>query len=110
MKMRTKVGTKVLLLAAVVAGTIMLVLPTAANADARVSPQAPCVAYASGGANFYSGSGTDVVTDTGAVVLSCHLTLVYGSPVSEPTRTTYGNCELLQLPSGHAELSCHYQL
>jgi hypothetical protein len=36
---------------------------------------------------------------------------VYGTPVSEPTKTNpYGPCELLQLPSGQAELNCHYSL
>jgi hypothetical protein len=82
------------------------VLPAAASADARVSTQAPCVSYVGG--NFYSGSGTNVTTDTGSVVLTCHLTLVSGTPVSEPTRTTYGTCDTLQLPSGRAELNCHY--
>jgi Protein of unknown function (DUF3455) len=54
---------------------------------------------------------SEVITDTGDVVLTCHLTLVYGTPVSEPTRTNpYGPCELLQLPSGRAELNCHYSL
>ena len=60
------------------------VLPATASADARVSPQTPCVAYANAGANFYSGSGTQVITENGDVVVTCHLTLVYGTPVSEP--------------------------
>jgi hypothetical protein len=99
------------MLAAVIAGTVMLVLPATASADARVITQTSCVAYANGGANFYSGSGTQVITDTGDVVTTCHLTLVYGTPVSEPTKTNpYGPCELLQLPSGQAELNCHYSL
>jgi hypothetical protein len=108
--MKSKAAMNLLLLAGVVAGTIMLVLPTAASADARVSTQVPCVSYADGGASFYSGSGTEVVTGTGEVVLSCHLTLVYGTPVTEPTRTTYGNCRLLRSPGAQAELSCHYEL
>jgi hypothetical protein len=100
-----------LMLAAVIAGTVMLVLPATASADARVITQTSCVAYANAGANFYSGSGTQVITDTGDVVTTCHLTLVYGTPVSEPTQTNpYGPCELLQLPSGQAELNCHYSL
>jgi hypothetical protein len=100
-----------LLLAALIGGTIMLVLPATASADARVITQTPCVAYANAGANFYSGTGTEVITDTGDVVITCHLTLVYGTPVSEPTRTNpYGPCDILQLPSGQAELNCHYSL
>jgi hypothetical protein len=98
------------MLAALIAGTVMLVLPAAASADARVATQVPCVAYANAGANFYSGSGTEVITDTGDVVLTCHLTLVSGTPVSAPTTTAYGNGELLQLPSGQAELKSHYSL
>jgi hypothetical protein len=99
------------LLAALAAGAILLVIPSMASADARVIPQTSCVAYANGGANFYSGSGTYVTTDTGDVELTCHLTLVYGNPVSEPTKTNaYGPCDLLQLPSGQAELNCHYSL
>ena len=100
-----------LLLAALVAGATMLVLPATASADARVITQTSCVAYANAGTTFYSGSGTVVTTDKGDVVTTCHLTLVYGTPVAEPTRTNpYGPCELLQLPSGQAELNCHYSL
>lgn len=103
--------TNLLILAAAIAGTVMLLLPATASADARVTTQVSCVAYANGGANFYSGSGTQVVTDTGAVELTCHLKLVYGTPVSEPTRTNpYGPCEILQLPSGQATVNCHYSL
>src|SRR5215217_5769225 len=92
-----------LLLAALVAGATILVLPATASADARVITQTSCDAYANSGANFYSGSGT--------VVTTCHLTLVYGTPVAEPTRTNpYGPCDILQLPSGHAEVNCHYSL
>jgi len=100
-----------LLLAALVAGATVLVLPATASADARVITQTSCVAYANAGANFYSGSGTIVMTDAGDVVTTCHLTLVYGTAVAEPTRTNpYGPCDLLQLPSGLAELNCHYSL
>jgi len=89
---------------------MVLVLPATASADARVRTHVPCVAYANAGATFYSGSGTEVITDTGAVNTSCRLTLVFGTAVAQPTRTTYGNCELLELPSGTAQLSCHYAL
>ena len=102
-------AAKLVLLTTLVAGTIMLV-PVVASADARVTTQVPCVAYADAGTSFYSGSGTSVITDTGDAVLSCHLTLVYGTAVAHPTRTTYGNCELLRLPSNQAELNCHYAL
>ena len=43
-------------------------------------------------------------------MLSCHLELVSGTAVSEPTTTTYGNCRLLQLPSARAELKCRSEL
>ena len=99
---------RLLMLAVLITGTIMIVLPAAANADARVSTQVPCVS--SVGGNVYSGSGTNVITNGGDVILTCHLTLVSGTPVSEPTRSTYGNCDTLQLPSGRAELNCHYSL
>src|SRR3954453_20728274 len=100
---------KLLFLTALVVGATALV-PAVANADARVQTAVLCVAYADAGTSFYSGSGTNVVTNTGAVALPCHLTLDYGTTVEQPTRTTYGNCELLRLPSGHAQLNCHYQL
>ena len=100
---------KIVLLTTLVAGAIMLV-PAVASGDARVMTQVPCVAYADAGTSFYSGSGTNVITDTGDVVLTCHLTLVSGETVAQPTRTTYGNCDLLRLPSGQAELQCHYAL
>ena len=100
---------KLVLLMTLVTGTIMLV-PAVAGADAHVMTDVPCVAYADAGTSFYSGSGTNVITDTGDVVLTCHLTLVSGTPVAQPTWTTYGNCKLLRLPSGRAELNCHYSL
>ena len=106
--MRTR--GKLLTLAAVIVGAVMVVLPATASADARVATQIPCVAYANGGANFYSGSGTEVITDTGDVVATCHLTLVYGTPVSTPTTSAYGAGQLLQLPSGKAQLTFHYSL
>ena len=106
--MRNRIA-KLVLLTTLVAGAIMLV-PAVAQADARVMTQVPCVAYADAGTSFYSGSGTNVITDTGDVVLTCHLMIESGTPVAQPTRTTYGNCELLRLPSGRAELNCHYSL
>jgi hypothetical protein len=106
--MRNRVA-KLVLLTTLVAGAILLV-PAVASADAHVMTRVPCLAYADAGTSFYSGYGTNVITDTGDVALSCHLSLVYGTPVAEPTWTTYGNCELLRLPSGQAELNCHYAL
>ena len=103
-------SAKLLLVAVLVAATAVLVVPAMASADARVSTDIPCVAYANSGATFYSGSGTSVITDGGDVLTSCHLTLVFGTAVTQPTRTAYGNCSLLQLPSGNAELRCHYSL
>jgi len=107
---RGKATLTLFTLAAVVVGSIMLILPLTASADALVSPGVPCVAYADGGAAKYEGSGTNVITANGDVALSCHLTLVFGTPVDRPTSTAYGNCELLQLPSGQAQLRCHYAL
>jgi len=109
-EIRRRALANLLLVVGVVAAAMVLVLPATAGAAALVQPDVPCVAYANAGATFYSGSGTEVITDRGNVVLSCHLTLVSGPPVAQPTRTTYGNCELLQVPSGRAELSCHYPL
>jgi hypothetical protein len=107
-EIKMKNPSRLLVLAALVTGTIMIVLPATASADARVSTQVPCVSYVDG--NAYSGSGTSVITDDGKVILTWHLTLVSGTPVSEATRSTYGNCDTLELPSGRAELSCHYSL
>jgi hypothetical protein len=98
-----------MIVAALVAACTMVVLPATASADALVWTDAPCVAYANGGTTFYSGSGTEVVTPNG-FKLSCHLTLASGTAVAEPTTTTYGNCRLLQLPSGRAELNCRSEL
>ena len=98
------------MVAAVVLGSIVMLLPATASADARVSTQVPCVAYANAGETKYEGSGTQVITSNGDVVLSCHLALVFGTPAAQPTSTPYGNCDLLQLPSGRAQLSCRYQL
>lgn len=108
MDSRMKNRGRRLMLAALITGTIMIVLPSVASADARVSSQVPCVSYVGG--NAYSGSGTSVINDDGNAILTCHLTLVSGTPVPAATRTTYGNCETLELPSGRAEMSCHYSL
>lgn len=61
------------MLAALITGTIMIVLPTVASADARVSAQVPCVSYVGG--NAYSGSGTSVIDDDGDAILTCRLAL-----------------------------------
>jgi hypothetical protein len=97
-----------MLLGTLVTGTAAIALPATAGADARVSTQVPCVSYVGG--NEYSGSGTSVITDKGDAILTCHLTLVSGTPVAKPVRTAYGNCETLELPSGRAQLNCHYAL
>lgn len=99
---------RLLMLAALITGTIAIALPATASAEARVATHVACAAYAGG--NAYSGSGTSVTTDSGDVTLACHLTLVSGTPVADATKTPYGNCDLLQLPSGRAELNCHYAL
>ena len=99
---------RLLMLAALITGTIAIVLPATASAEARVATHVQCASYAGG--NAYSGSGTSVTTDGGDVTLTCQLTLVSGTPVVDATKTTYGNCDLLQLPSGRAQLSCHYSL
>lgn len=106
--MRNRAVAKFVMLAILVAGTIMLVLPATASADALVSTQVPCAFFVGG--NSYGGSGTNVITSNGDVVLSCHLSLVSGTPVARPVRTTVGNCEVLETPSGKAEASCHFQL
>jgi len=109
--MRKQAVVKLLMLGALVAGTIMLVLPATARADALVDAQTSCFASSGGGANVYLGSGTSVITDTGLAVLTCHLTLVSGTPVAEATRTTTaGGCALIETPSGHAILTCFHQL
>jgi len=98
-----------MIVAALVAACTMLIVASPASADALVWNNAPCVAYANGGASFYSGSGTEVVTPNG-FTLSCHLELVSGPAVAETTKTTYENCTLLQVPSGRAELQCRSEL
>jgi hypothetical protein len=102
---------RLLTVAAAVVGATALALPMAAGAEAWVSnPGAgqDCGAWIAG--KVYLGEGTRVITPNGHVNLSCHLTLVYGAPVAEPTTTTIGNCELLETPSSQGRLSCHYDI
>jgi hypothetical protein len=108
--MRRQAAVKLLMLGALVAGTIALVLPATASADALVETQAPCVAFLVGG-NVYAGSGTSLVTATGLAVLTCHLRLVSGTLVAEATRTTTaGGCDVIETPSGLAIMTCFHQL
>ena len=108
--MRTQTAVKLLMLGALVAGTIALVLPATASADALVETQVPCVAFLAGG-NVYEGFGTSLVTATGRTVLTCHLSLVSGTPVAEATRsTTAGGCDVIETPSGLAIMTCFHQL
>src|SRR5262249_37008619 len=105
-----RIPMKLLMFAALVVGSVMLMAPVTASADSRVSLNVPCVAYADGGATRYEGSGINVIAANGVGVLSCHLSIVTGTPVAHPTATTYGTCVLLQLPGGQAELRCKYQI
>jgi hypothetical protein len=108
--MRRQAAVKHLMLGALVAGTIALVLPATASADALVETQVPCVAFLAGG-NAYAGSGTSVVTPNGLAVLTCHLSLVSGTPVEAATRTTTaGGCDVIETPSGLAIMTCFHQL
>ncbi len=108
--MRRQAAVKHLMLGALVAETIALALPAPASADALVETQVPCVAFPAGG-NVYAGSGTSVVTATGRAVLTCHLSLVSGTPVAEATRTTTtGGCDVIETPSGFAVMTCFHQL
>jgi len=109
--MERRAVVTLLLLALLVAGPIALARPATAGADAHVFTQIPCLSYANAGATKYEGTGTTVYTPNGDVVTTCHMTLVFGTPVTEPTWTNpYGPCDLLELPSGRAELMCHYAL
>ena len=108
--MRRQAAVKRLMLGALVAGTIALVLPATARADALVETQVPCVAFLPSG-NSYAGAGTSVVTATGLAVLTCHLSLESGAPVARATRTTTaGGCDVIETPSGHAIMTCFHQL
>jgi hypothetical protein len=106
-----RAAAKLSLLAALVVAAIMLAVPVTASADALVSNAGhgqDCAFYIGG--NVYGGSGTEVVTSTGKVILSCHLSLVSGTAVDRPTTTTIGNCELLEAPGGAARASCRFEL
>ena len=108
--MRRQAAVNRLMLGALVAGTIALVLPATASADALVQTQVPCVAFLAGG-NVYEGSGTSIVTPTGLAVLTCHLSLVSGTPAAQATRTTTaGGCDVIETPSGVAIMTCFHQL
>jgi hypothetical protein len=108
--MRKQAAVNLLILGALVAGTIALVLPVTASADALVETQVPCVAFLAGG-NVYEGSGTSVVTANGLAVLTCHLSLVSGTPVDRAARTTTaGGCDVIETPSGLAIMTCFHQL
>jgi hypothetical protein len=107
--MRRQAAVKLLMLGALVAGTIAMV-PATASADALVETQVPCVAFLAGG-NVYEGSGTSVVTATGLAVLTCHLSLVSGTSVAHATRTTTaGGCDVIETPNGLAIMTCFHQL
>ena len=109
--MERRAVVTLLLLALLVAGAIALARPAKAGAAAHVFTQIQCLSYANAGATKYEGTGTTVYTPNGDVVTTCHMTLVFGTPVTEPTWTNpYGPCDLLELPSGRAELMCHYAL
>jgi hypothetical protein len=105
-----RAATKLLTVAALVIGAIVIVLPATASADSRVSLDVPCVAYANAGTTKYEGTGVNVIAASGVGVLSCHLGIVSGTPVTHPTTTSYGTCVLLELPGGRAELRCHYTI
>ena len=108
--MRRQIAVKLLILGALVARTIALVLPATASADALVETQVPCLAFLTGG-NVYAGSRTSVVTANGLAVLTCHLSLVSGTPAAEATRTTTaGGCDVIETPSGRAIMTCFHQL
>jgi hypothetical protein len=109
--MRRQAVVKLVMLAVLVTVMMTLVLPATASADALVDTQTSCFASSGGGANIYLGSGTSVITATGLAVLTCHLTLVSGTPVAQATRTTTaGGCDLIETPSGNATLTCFHQL
>jgi hypothetical protein len=94
--------------AALVAAAAMLLLPATASADgALVFNQGHGLeCQFSVGGNTYRGSGTQVVNPSGNVKLSCHLSLVSGTPVAHATKTTVGLCEVIETPSGQANASC----
>jgi len=99
------------ILAVLVVGSIALVPPVTASADALVSNPGlgqDCAFFLGG--KVYRGSATEVITANGAVNLTCHLSLESGTAVDRPTTTQIGNCELLETPSGQARANCHFDL
>jgi Na+-translocating ferredoxin:NAD+ oxidoreductase RnfD subunit len=106
--MRNRAMVKLATFAALVAAAITLALPATASAEALVFTQAPCAFFFGGKA--YAGSGTNVVTPAGLFVLTCHMSLVSGTPVDRATTTTVGNCEVVETPSGRANASCIFEL
>jgi hypothetical protein len=106
--LRSRAAIKLLTLAALAVGTIALVLPATASAEALVFNQGQGLTcgFAFGG-RAYLGSGASVVTPAGQFILSCHMSLVAGTPVTETTTTTVGLCEIVETPTGEAHASCH---
>ena len=105
--MRRQLVVNLSMFRALVGGAMMFVLPATASAQALVFNQGHglmCAFFLGG--NSYEGSGTEVVTPTGDFKLSCHLSLVSGTPVAQTTRSTVGDCELIETPSGRAIASC----
>jgi hypothetical protein len=106
-----RLNARLLVVAALAAASILLTLPVAAGAADKPDP-APaqdCVIYP-GGDRVYSGTGTELITRFGQVFLTCRLSLVSGAAVERVTRTTVGNCELLEAPNGQARAVCHFTL
>src|SRR5262245_12628605 len=71
-----RAATRLWIVAALVVGSIALVLPVTASADALVSNPGTgqdCAFFLGG--NVYRGSATEVITPNGRVNLSCHLSL-----------------------------------
>ena len=106
--MGRQVVVKCSMLAALVAGAVALVLPATGSADALVNNRVPCDVFR--GANVYEGSGTNVVTPAGLFILTCHTSLVSGTPVAQTTKSTVGNCEIVEMPSGQANMRCVTEL
>ena len=99
---------RLVLLAALVTAAIVLVVPATASADALVWHTQDCAFSAAG--NVYTGSGIELINSNGQGMLQCHLSLASGSSVDRPTRTTIGNCELLEVPGGEAHATCRFQV
>jgi hypothetical protein len=105
--MGKQVVVKLLMLTALVGATIMLVLPATAGAQALVFNQGHGLMCAfSLHGNTYEGSGAEVTIPNGDSRLSCHLSLVAGTPVAQTTMSTVGLCEIIETPSGVAIARC----